>query len=303
MIAAIELDPALYVQGQFIDDLPLADLQLQEDPEGQRTSDRLPLAGYSPADNDRPVWRGWQERDGSFHDLDPVMVRRGYGSELPLSELLSNRPPSVYYSDGRTIIGPTLYAPTGVRRELPDIPTQVLDWSNVDITKETETDAPDASKPASVGDAFKQWLLTRPRKLRHRWILNNDGPGEIADYIVLEVSPKPVEVSLSLRLAPTASASPPPATTAHCGCGLLTPTPRCCAPKLTTNMSHQQWREWVSPDIDYIKVGPDLPIPPDAALRFIESHCGKWGCSSMSHDLLSATTGLSPPTQLVVFCA
>jgi len=24
--------------------------------------------------------------------------------------------------------------------------------------------------------------------------------------------------------------------------------------KLTTNMSHQQWRDWVSPDIDYIEV-------------------------------------------------
>jgi WD40 repeat protein len=35
-----------------------------------------------------------------------------------------------------------------------------------------------------------------------------------------------------------------------------------CA-KLTANMSRQQWRDWVSPDIDYIKVCPDLPIPPD----------------------------------------
>ncbi len=35
-----------------------------------------------------------------------------------------------------------------------------------------------------------------------------------------------------------------------------------CA-KLTTNMSHQQWRDWVSPDIDYIKVCPDLPVAPD----------------------------------------
>ena len=26
--------------------------------------------------------------------------------------------------------------------------------------------------------------------------------------------------------------------------------------KLTANMSHQQWRDWVSPDIDYIKVCP-----------------------------------------------
>ena len=35
-----------------------------------------------------------------------------------------------------------------------------------------------------------------------------------------------------------------------------------CA-KLTTNMSHQQWRDWVSPDIDYIKACPDLPVAPD----------------------------------------
>ena len=33
--------------------------------------------------------------------------------------------------------------------------------------------------------------------------------------------------------------------------------------KLTANMSHQQWREWVSPDIDYIKLCPDLPVAPD----------------------------------------
>ena len=40
------------------------------------------------------------------------------------------------------------------------------------------------------------------------------------------------------------------------------PASAMCA-KLTTNMSHQQWRDWVSADIDYIKVCPDLPIPPD----------------------------------------
>jgi hypothetical protein len=34
-----------------------------------------------------------------------------------------------------------------------------------------------------------------------------------------------------------------------------------CA-KLTTNMSRQQWRDWVSPDIDYINVCPDLPFRP-----------------------------------------
>jgi WD40 repeat protein len=40
------------------------------------------------------------------------------------------------------------------------------------------------------------------------------------------------------------------------------PAPAMCA-KLTTNMSHKQWRDWVSPDIVYIKVCPDLPVAPD----------------------------------------
>ena len=43
------------------------------------------------------------------------------------------------------------------------------------------------------------------------------------------------------------------------------PTPDMLCAKLTTNMSHQQWRDWVSPDIDYIEVCPDLPIAPDPA--------------------------------------
>jgi WD40 repeat protein len=33
-----------------------------------------------------------------------------------------------------------------------------------------------------------------------------------------------------------------------------------CA-KLTTNISHQQWRDWVAPDIGYVEVCPGLPIP------------------------------------------
>jgi WD40 repeat protein len=34
-----------------------------------------------------------------------------------------------------------------------------------------------------------------------------------------------------------------------------------CA-KLTANMSHQQWRDWVSPDIEYTQACPNLPTPP-----------------------------------------
>ena len=40
-------------------------------------------------------------------------------------------------------------------------------------------------------------------------------------------------------------------------------SPKDLCDKLTANMSHKQWNEWVSPDIDYIKVCSDLPIRPD----------------------------------------
>ena len=45
------------------------------------------------------------------------------------------------------------------------------------------------------------------------------------------------------------------------------PFQRICGPdlcdKLTTNMSHKQWRNWVSPDIPYITLCAGLPIAPD----------------------------------------
>jgi WD40 repeat protein len=30
--------------------------------------------------------------------------------------------------------------------------------------------------------------------------------------------------------------------------------------KLTTNISHSEWNEWVAPDIDYTEVCPGLPV-------------------------------------------
>jgi hypothetical protein len=33
--------------------------------------------------------------------------------------------------------------------------------------------------------------------------------------------------------------------------------------KLNANMSHKQWREWVSPDVGYIAVCRGLPVAPD----------------------------------------
>jgi len=40
-------------------------------------------------------------------------------------------------------------------------------------------------------------------------------------------------------------------------------TPKTLCDKLTTNMSHEQWRDWVSPEIPYRTACSGLPIAPD----------------------------------------
>jgi WD40 repeat protein len=39
--------------------------------------------------------------------------------------------------------------------------------------------------------------------------------------------------------------------------------PKLLCDKLTANMSHSQWSDWVSPEIGYRAVCPGLPTPPD----------------------------------------
>jgi WD40 repeat protein len=40
-------------------------------------------------------------------------------------------------------------------------------------------------------------------------------------------------------------------------------SPNMLCAKLTANMSHQQWRDRVSPDVAYTAVCPSLPVPSD----------------------------------------
>jgi WD40 repeat protein len=40
-------------------------------------------------------------------------------------------------------------------------------------------------------------------------------------------------------------------------------TPEMLCDKLTANMSHKKWREWISADIEYVELCPGLPIPGD----------------------------------------
>ena len=40
-------------------------------------------------------------------------------------------------------------------------------------------------------------------------------------------------------------------------------TPKMLCDKLTADVSRKHWREWVSPDIEYIKLCPGLPESPE----------------------------------------
>ena len=43
--------------------------------------------------------------------------------------------------------------------------------------------------------------------------------------------------------------------------------PELLCEKLTRNMTHAEWREWISPEIEYVLQCPGLPVPPDPPQR------------------------------------
>lgn len=153
-------------------------------------------------DNDREtcVWQASVDTNGYITadgDLD-LEVRHGRAEPRLLSEILESRPPTIYFLDGTTIIGAVRY---DSRTLTSDFNTRVLtpiDWNGVDITAETPRTAANRGNGArSVHERLAEYLRSRPRKGTFRWIICNDGAGEIADYIVVEQLPAG-EVQLGL---------------------------------------------------------------------------------------------------------
>jgi len=64
----------------------------------------------------------------------------------------------------------------------------VMNWDGVDVTAETRGTANARGLGLeSVHERLEAYLGALPRTGKHRWILCNDGAGEIADYIVIEL--------------------------------------------------------------------------------------------------------------------
>ena len=136
-----------------------------------------------------PFWRGALDLGGRVRTLagTKVQVRRGYAVRGGVDEFLQATPPSIHFLDGRWVEGDVVYN----SRARPS--TEALsilrdeEWGETDITAETRATALKRDNGMqSVHEAVERMILKSPKRGRRRWVMCNDGSGEVADYVVLE---------------------------------------------------------------------------------------------------------------------
>ena len=200
---AAELYPGLYGIGLELWDGPRRlggiedlDLYVNDDPTGTLQDvqtihgEALRIVGVL---NDREngqttcVWDATVDTAGHITAARDVIVRRGYGDPDSLATLLESQAPTIYFLDGTTTIGPVRYDSRTLTSAFDIRLLQAVDWTGTDITAETRrTVEAHGGTELSVHDQLAEYLRDRPRLGISRWIIFNDGPGEIADYLVVE---------------------------------------------------------------------------------------------------------------------
>lgn len=133
------------------------------------------------------VWTGAQRVDGSFVSVGTELCsQHGYSGKEALSVTLEDFPPTIHFLAGETVTGALLHKPIAARADLPVFLRSPWSWTGVDTTHETPTHA-------TGGEAIHTTVERRLERQRTRgtarWVLCNDGQGEIADHIVVELRP------------------------------------------------------------------------------------------------------------------
>jgi len=197
---AVEFNAALIGIGWHVPGVgPLESLDLRPSVQNPgAATDTLPLELVAPSTPDGPVvWHGYLNLLGNVSTTGPdLMVQRGFGVPVPLADLLSDRPPTVFFVDGTTAHGTMVFDSRAGKRGLPPNLLVDRDWPGVDITAETKRTAGRHGQGKSIHESLEDYLQAKPRRAKHRWILCNDGAGELADYLVIEVDRGNVFVGL-----------------------------------------------------------------------------------------------------------
>jgi superfamily II DNA or RNA helicase len=155
----------------------------------------LPVVGVmTMRDTDRiaVAWSGTFHPDGSVrtaqHDLH---VRRGYQQVSTLSELLEEYPPLIYFVNGLAVQGRELFdVEGGSTPRFSNRDIEAITWDDYNIRAETRKTAAERGLGGSVHERLEAYLIDQPFDGRYRWILCNDGTGEIADYIDIGYTPE-----------------------------------------------------------------------------------------------------------------
>lgn len=186
----------LWSGGSRLGDIEDLDLYVNDDPTG--TLDGIGSAAGGPLrvvgvfhdrirNREELVWDALFSVDGRITPTIELLVRRGYGSGTSLSELLEENPPTIHFLDGTSTIGRVRYDSRTLTSAFDLGRLTAIDWLDVDITAETPRTAERrGGSVRSVHQRLAEYLVSLPRIGTQRWILYNDGAGEIADYIVVE---------------------------------------------------------------------------------------------------------------------
>ena len=213
---AVEPNPATVIGGYqlfrdttFLCNLEDFELFVGVDPTGshdlpERTDSVLSIGGLMNDRSDQEalvVWAGSFSINGQVSAQgSDLHVKRGYSDVGPLSEFLEHYPPLIYFLNGQASQGREMFDVQGGSTSQCD-PRNILehDWlsSGVDIKAETRNRSIFNGAGISIHEELERYLLAQPKAERWRWILCNDGTGEIADYVVIEwTARRPVRLSL-----------------------------------------------------------------------------------------------------------
>jgi len=169
----------------YVNDDPTGTLQDVEYPD-EKALHVVGVLHDRDGDREECVWDAHIDTDGHVTAARDLQVRRGYGEPGSFAALLEEHPPTIYFLDGTTVIGHLRYDSRALTSAFDTRKLEDIDWSGVDITAETVKVAARKNSGRSVHERLAEYLRSRPRAGSARWIMCNDGSGEIADYIVIE---------------------------------------------------------------------------------------------------------------------